>query len=564
MAQRQKYILLIVSMFSGVLLHLRIFNPDCYFLLAYGRYVAEKGFPHVDPFSMHEGLHFVMQQWLSAMLFWQVYGFGGIGALTILVYVMAVLLIGLYFCLLYTVSRNVDISAVISLVVGILISFFYFVTERPQIFSTALILLELLVLETYARRPRKALIAAFPVLSILLMNLHAPMWWMLFVVMLPYVVEAALQNRLSAYFHGEPMCAWSFPSLMLVVVLSFAAGFCNPYGMEAMTYLFHAYGLPAVDAVIREMDPVTWPSLFGKLVIFSTIFLTAVYARSRMPLRYYLLALGFTLLAFMHERNIFLYLFVAPLPLAYVWRQWKGWSPHLSEEPGSIRMRKLNMSLLIAGAIVVVFLGRESFRAHMAGNEAVYIVLFLCIAALCSFLTVTWKRTYPKLGRAECMLAGCVLFVFLSFTTVTLGTVLQPDKENLRHLQVERVLQEDATPEASRIYATYGVADYLIFHGWKPYLDARAEVYTKGLNQKEDILLEWVKLKEGFITPKEFVEKHQFTHLVTTLEDDLVLYTALANNPDYELLWDSEKHPVTDKSVYAEGTYRIYKRRETR
>ncbi len=53
-------------------------------------------------------------------------------------------------------------------------------------------------------------------------------------------------------------------------------------------------------------------------------------------------------------------------------------------------------------------------------------------------------------------------------------------------------------------------------------------------------------------------------HIVTMQGVDYVLIPELDNNPDYELLWDSEEEPAPDEEVYAPGTYRIYKRQETR
>ena len=48
-------------------------EADTRFIMNLGRYVLEHGFPHVDPFTIHEGLTLVVQQWLSGVFFWEVY-----------------------------------------------------------------------------------------------------------------------------------------------------------------------------------------------------------------------------------------------------------------------------------------------------------------------------------------------------------------------------------------------------------------------------------------------------------------------------------------------------------
>ena len=64
------FVLLMLNFGNGV-------NSDAWFLLNHGRYVASFGIPHVEPFTLHEGFHFVMQQWLFAWLLWQIYAHAG-------------------------------------------------------------------------------------------------------------------------------------------------------------------------------------------------------------------------------------------------------------------------------------------------------------------------------------------------------------------------------------------------------------------------------------------------------------------------------------------------------
>lgn len=49
------------------------FDGDIWFLLNYGRYILNHGFPTVDFFTIHEGLHLVIQQWLTDIIFYQSY-----------------------------------------------------------------------------------------------------------------------------------------------------------------------------------------------------------------------------------------------------------------------------------------------------------------------------------------------------------------------------------------------------------------------------------------------------------------------------------------------------------
>ena len=60
---------LIFPILASLILLTRNLDNDIWFLLTHGRYVMEHGFPMIEPFTIHEGFKFVMQQWLSAAIF---------------------------------------------------------------------------------------------------------------------------------------------------------------------------------------------------------------------------------------------------------------------------------------------------------------------------------------------------------------------------------------------------------------------------------------------------------------------------------------------------------------
>ena len=42
-------------------------EADIRFAMNLGKYILEHGFPHVDPFTIHENVQLVAQQWLSGI-----------------------------------------------------------------------------------------------------------------------------------------------------------------------------------------------------------------------------------------------------------------------------------------------------------------------------------------------------------------------------------------------------------------------------------------------------------------------------------------------------------------
>ena len=48
-------------------------DNDFWFLINTGRYILNHGFPVIEPFTIHQGLSFVVQQWLTDVIFFFIY-----------------------------------------------------------------------------------------------------------------------------------------------------------------------------------------------------------------------------------------------------------------------------------------------------------------------------------------------------------------------------------------------------------------------------------------------------------------------------------------------------------
>ena len=88
-----------------------------------------------------------------------------------------------------------------------------------------------------------------------------------------------------------------------------------------------------------------------------------------------------------------------------------------------------------------------------------------------------------------------------------------------------------------RVYTGYNDGGYMEFRGYRPYLDPRAEVFLESNNGKEDVLLEWMNVKDGEEKRKEFLEKYNFDYIVVRGEGD-PLYRDKIDG--YEVLYRSE------------------------
>ena len=64
---------LLIPIFIGMLTSICGGNNDIWFILNFGRYILNNGFPTIDPFTIHDGLEIIVQQWLSDIIFYSGY-----------------------------------------------------------------------------------------------------------------------------------------------------------------------------------------------------------------------------------------------------------------------------------------------------------------------------------------------------------------------------------------------------------------------------------------------------------------------------------------------------------
>lgn len=236
--------LLFIIPFIVIVVNNKIPTNDLWFLLNLGRYVHNNGIPTVDPFTIHEGFNYVMHQWGSSSIFWATFNIFGKRGLLILLYIVVFLLMFLFYFICKNVSKKKNISIIFTMITFLLI--FEYVVHRPQIFTYIILLLEILFMELYVEKINWKYLIPLPILSILLINLHCTMWYFQFVFMLPFIVNSInLKNITIDKYKLKP--------LLIVMIIMFVCGFINPYGIDAITFIFKSYGLDLINENINEM-----------------------------------------------------------------------------------------------------------------------------------------------------------------------------------------------------------------------------------------------------------------------------------------------------------------------
>ena len=200
-------------------------DNDTYWIIKTGEYICNNGIPTKDFLTMHKTMDLVVQQWAADVIFYKLYSLMGfIGPMLLVLVMYSVFLVLMKnHCLQIS---NKPIMANIATFVAAISMTQFFVT-RPQIFTYSIIIIELLCLERFVKDGKYRHLAVLPVLSVLEVNLHASMWTMLFIILLPYFV-----NALPLKIKGKSFACCKLLPLVVTALAMGVAGLITPYGTE--------------------------------------------------------------------------------------------------------------------------------------------------------------------------------------------------------------------------------------------------------------------------------------------------------------------------------------------
>ncbi len=292
------YFILLVIPFVFFCIENRSPDNDIWFLMTNGRYVLNHGIPNVDPFTIHEGLNYVMQQWLSSIIFYGSFKlFGKYGLLSLMMIIYFIFNF-VYYKLCLEVSNNKKIAFISTLIVTLLSS--GYIVSRPQVFTYIILLLELLCFEKYIKTGSYKKLIWLPILSLLLINMHAVMWLIQFVFMLPILCNCiTIKNITIDKIKTKP--------LIIVLILMFLVGFINPYGYKAITFVFYTYGISEIDQAVTEMQTTSILMFHWKfciLLLLGMIVLINYSKKTKLDIRHVLFLTGSFVFASMHGKCI--------------------------------------------------------------------------------------------------------------------------------------------------------------------------------------------------------------------------------------------------------------------
>lgn len=469
----------------GILIKDCVIDNDIYFILSIGKYILKNGVPTIDPFTIHEGLNVVMQQWLSAIIFYKIYDVAGFFGLTMFTVLVNILILYLLYKLCMLISDNkMHLSVAISIIIDLLLAA-TFIRTRPQIFDFLILISELYILETYVRKKNTKILLLLPILSVLMINLHATSFFIMICFLIPYIIDSFKINL--GFIKGE---GYKKSPLILILIIMLLSGLINPYKIDAITYIFTSFDKDYISKFIIEMYPIDITNEIARepiIVIALSIGLYIFHNKKNFKLRYFLLYIGTLYLA--------------------------------------LKAVKGAQFFYIAGLFSLADYLKDDFKE-------------------CEI------QEYSKKFNKEYTIIIMVVILIFSFLILKIykeKNYLKSKKSLEESVQVLKKINKEN--KDIKIYADYYSGGYLELNGLKPYIDARADVFYKSNNKKRDIMKEYYNLQKKNISPKSFLNKYNFTHILVDEHDTL-----------YDYLKNNKKYRCTYKTKTKKERYYIYEK----
>lgn len=177
--------LIIIFVFSIVP---RTFQNDTFYTITIGRDILTYGFDGIDHYSWHSGLSYTSPHWLFDVVNYLIYNVSGFNGL----YLGVCILSSIAMIIFYMFLRKKNVNWITALA-GTLISAYLLknnlFTDRAQIASYMLFLIEIYFIESFLENKKKRNIFGIFLISVIIANIHAAVWPFMFVLVVPYIAE---------------------------------------------------------------------------------------------------------------------------------------------------------------------------------------------------------------------------------------------------------------------------------------------------------------------------------------------------------------------------------------
>lgn len=446
---------------------------DTYFLIKHGELVIENGFLFIEPLSMHSNLEFIMQQWLTSCIMYLLYLlFGHIGAL-IYVYVIYSLIVLIIYKTCFLISKDHNSSCITTLIGEVIL--LLFAESRPHLLSLLCITLVIYLLENYIYSNKIRYLIFIPFITLIQINCHMSMFPFIFMAIFPYLCRFKV---FTGKYIEENFDYKKLP-IIITTLFSLFMLIINPYKLNGILYIFKSMN-PSLSLYSFEMAASSIENYGGQILLVILIICIVLFIRikNKFILRHLILFAGAIFLSLFAIRNV--------------------------------------MLLSIAFPIFLISLIR-----NIKDKD-------LIVKSLFGYYQIT----------LPCIIIFIFIYRFLNIQDYDIKNINETNalySDKYYAYDIVDYLVENYESKVTCYNDPY-LGSYLEFNEIQPYIDYRAEVYLYTINNKKDILNEYLLLQYGRVDIDDFIKEYKFEYFLINNND--IIYNYLVEN-NYDLLYNN-------------------------
>ena len=485
---KNKKLYIVFSMLLIVIILMTVtkeMQNDTFFTIATGEHILQEGYDNVDHLTWHENLGFYKLRWafdVAIAFIYNTFGFAGIYAFVVIIASLTGLSL---FNILLKQKNNIVLSFIATVISMLLMTSNWSFTARGQIISYLLLLLEIYFIEKMISTKQKRYYIIFLVISALIVNFHASVWYMTIILVLPYLAEAIMhkimknKNLEKSKIILEPI---SIKMLIIAILCLVLGSFISPIGTYTYTYMFKVIG-GISSTFISELQQTDIISSIGMILGLIVIDILMLATKSKMKLSDILLFFGLYFMAILARRNqAFLYLI---------------------------------------GTIPVVRLITNFFETYDTEN---------ILEKLNNFFSKNWVLV-------------CTTIVIVIGLSSNMVTRIREKYVNEKKYPVEAVnfIKENLDYINLRIYNSFNYGSYLELSGIPAFVDSRSEIFTEEFNNVT-ILKDWLETSRGNVNYNDTFAKYEIDYAI--VEDKEIINTYISADENYEKVFDDETFSI--------------------
>lgn len=478
---------IVASILYAMVIWTSLVGCDAAFIVAAGQSIIEEGFLRVNPFSIFDGLSWMPQQWLSAVLYATVHSVFGYDGLAWMYVIQMAALVSSVLFVCYRMTGEIWVSCATS--IGLLVGLSYFSVVSPRIFDYLALVWGFYLLMVYsgfrhgqATMPRRSVrvlaCAGLCLETVLLSNLHASMWFLVPLLVVAFILSEVITRLLVRTTKRGRSTSIRILPLLVIVFLSPFLSAMTPYGRDSTFYFFNSLGSTIKLAYkIGEIYPIWELIAPNPLYVFMVICL-----------------------------------FVATVPCFLILKDWiktGGTKKELFNSLFYDKDKELSVLPVCCSALYLAALLMALFAARN-------ITLFILTTSL--FFAWFASRSSSSTRLALPRVALGVFTAATLFFGAYFFAAAPPCDERVSYLDTQ--LGQWAEGKAGKTaYTEVNYGSFLETHGIKVWRDGNAEQWTEKMNGKIDIQQIDFDLRYGAIDEGEFLDEYDFDYIFMNDKD---------------------------------------------